>query len=100
MFINFANYYVLIPVLIVTVILLVMGYKTKRSIYPLITLLSYTALIIIHFLTKSHYSNIWFNLMVDITGIIISISTYLIVDEIEIRREKISEVFVNKYRKD
>jgi hypothetical protein len=33
MFINFANYYVLIPVLILTVILLVMGFKTKRSIY-------------------------------------------------------------------
>jgi hypothetical protein len=76
-----------------------MGYKTKRSIYPLITLLSYTTLIIIHYVTRNHYLNIWFNLKTDIIGIIISISAYLIIDEIEIRREKISEVFVNKYNK-
>lgn len=93
-YINFADLRVLVVAIIVTVILNVIGAWKKKSIFPAILLLSYTALLIIH--TMFMKSNI--NLIVDFSGMIISIVSYLIIDEIEIRREKIEQVFEDKYR--
>jgi hypothetical protein len=99
MYIDFANLGVLIPMIIITVILLVLGYITKKSIFPVITLLSYIAILVIHYITRTQYENILLNINIDMVALIASISSYLIIDEVEIRREKISEVFVNRYNK-
>lgn len=93
-YINFGDLRVLVVVIILTIILNVIGAWKKKSIFPAILLLSYTALLIIH--TMFMKSSI--NLVVDFSGIILSIVSYIIIDEIEIRREKIEQVFEDKYK--
>lgn len=94
-YINFADLRVLIVAILLTVILIVIGSWKKKSIFPVILLLLYTALLVIH--TRFMKSTI--NLIVDFSGMIASIVSYLIIDEIEIRREKIEQVFEDKYKK-
>lgn len=93
-YINFGDLRVLVVAIILTIILNVIGAWKKKSIFPAILLLSYTALLIIH--TMFMKSSI--NLVVDFSGIILSIVSYIIIDEIEIRREKIEQVFEDKYK--
>ncbi len=94
-YINFADLRVLIVAILFTVILIVIGSWKKKSIFPVIVLLLYTMLLVIH--TRFMKSTI--NLIVDFSGMIVSIVSYLIIDEIEIRREKIEQVFEDKYKK-
>ncbi len=94
MFLDFHNIVVLIVTIIITVLLLFIGFRKKKSFLPAIALLFYTALLLVHTIAL----NLEINLIVDTLGMIASITVYLIVDEIEIRRKKINEVFENRYK--
>ena len=48
---------------------------------------------------KYNLKSIIAGLIVAIIGIIISIATYILIDEIEIRRKIVTKVFKNKYNK-
>ena len=93
-YLDFADLRVLIVAILITVLLVVIGSWKKKSIFPVITLICYVTLLIIHVA----FINTKINLIVDFAGMIVSITAYLIIDEIEIRREKISQVFENKYK--
>lgn len=95
--INFANIFVLIIYTILTFAAIIYGFIRKKSIFPLIIVLTYIILLGIHvILNKIYVSKI--NIIVDFVGLVLAIPSYLIVDEIEIRREKINNVFENKYK--
>lgn len=94
MFFDFHNIGVLIVTIVITVLLLYIGFHKKKSIFPAIVLFFYEALLFIHVMSF----RLEVNLLVDILGMIASVPVYLIVDEIEIRRKKISEVFEDRYQ--
>ena len=93
-FINFADIRVLlISVLITAVVLSISAWK-KKSIFSGVMLLLYTFLLIFHVISMSSVVNVF----VDLLGMAVSITTYLIVDEVEIRRKKINQVFEDRYK--
>lgn len=95
-FLNFADLRVLIVAILITVLVLVLGTKKKWSICPLVLLLGYVTLLVAHVVSETQ--PFMPNMITDFIGIIISVAAYLIIDEIEIRREKIEQVFEDKYK--
>lgn len=95
-FLNFADLRVLIVAILITVLVLVLGTKKKWSVCPLILLILYVALLVTHVTLK--IEPFIPNMITDFIGVMISIAAYLIIDEIEIRREKIEQVFEDKYK--
>ena len=91
---NFSDIRVLIFGALVTIGVLGYGWWKKKSYPSAILLFIYLGLLIIHLITMSNKVNIY----VDFIGITVSITTYLIIDEIEIRRKKINQVFEDKYK--
>ena len=80
-------------------ILTIFGLVKKKSFFNLITLLLSIAFLIIHIVLKESFGEtISSNVIIDFISIIISIALYLYIDEIEARREVISEVFENRYK--
>lgn len=80
-------------------ILIVFGLIKKNSYFSLVTLIFSLAFLIIHFSLSLVYENSNFtNMLFDFISMIVSISVYLYIDDIESRREVISEVFENKYK--
>lgn len=77
----------------------VLAFVRKKSMYSLVTLITSLILLIIHIGNVSSYgAYLSQNIITDFISIIISISLYLYVDDIESRRKVISEVFENKYK--
>jgi hypothetical protein len=70
------------------------GYIRNKAWYPMVSLLIFTASLIIHYLKKEILADSFiYNTTIDFIGIAISITNLLIVDEIETRREVIKEVY-------
>ena len=77
----------------------IFGFLKKKSIFNLIPLLLSIAFLVIHItLHENFVGGIKNNILVDFISIIISIALYIYVDDIEARREVISEVFENRYK--
>ena len=90
----FSNLIVLIFAVIITAVVHIIGFKKKKSIFSAIMLFVYTILLIIH-ISKWNSA---FDVIVDFIGMVVSITIYLIIDEIEIRRKKITQVFEDRYK--
>ncbi len=93
-----------VPVLVVWIILFLVanicGLVKKNSYFSLVTLVASLAFLIIHLDLSSVYGDSNFaNMIFDFISMAVSISVYLYIDDIESRREVISEVFENKYKK-
>lgn len=94
MFLDFGDIRILIFGILITAIVLTISVKKKKSIFSGIMLLIYVTLLIIHLVSMSSKTSVF----VDLIGVGACITTYLIVDEIEIRRKKINQVFEDRYK--
>ena len=100
MWYNFENYYILIIVALFSIIMNIIGYIRNKAWYPMTTLLIFVASLIVHIMRRDVLSDAFtYNTTIDFIGLGISITNLLIVDEIEMRREVIKEVFENRYKK-
>ena len=91
---------ILVLWIVIEYILNVKGYVRKKSMYNLISLSISLALIFLH-VAFNKIPNVTlssFNIIIDFIFLIISISLYLYINDIESRRKVISEVFENKYK--
>lgn len=94
-FINFSDIRVLLIGALITAIVLTIGCIKKKSIFSSCMLAIFTILLIIHSIARNYIISMY----VDLIGIAICIAFYLVIDEIEIRRKKITQVFEDKYKK-
>ena len=97
--INFSNIFVLSIWILLFIVLNVLGFVKKSSWFNLVTLVVSLVFLILHVTFRAEFVSNFRNMVVDFIFIIISVSLYLYVDDIEARRQVISEVFENKYKK-
>ncbi len=96
---SFSNMPILIIWICIFIFFNIFAFVKNRSIYNLITLVLSLLLLIFHLANGNSYDvNLPQNIIVDFISLIISISLYLYIDDIESRRKVISEVFENKYK--
>lgn len=95
--INFSNILVLGVWIFLFLVLNIFGFVKKLSWFNLSTLVFSVFFLITHTVYSKEVEGI--NILVDFISMIISIFLYLYVDEIQSRRQVISEVFENKYKK-
>ena len=97
---NFENYYILIVCALFLLIMNIIGYIKKKALYQMISLIFFTASLIVHILRRELLSDAFiYNVYIDLVCVAISITNLLIIDEIETRREIIKAVFENRYKK-
>lgn len=98
---EFSNLLVLSFWIFLVIALNFWGVLKKKSFLNLISLIVSITLLIIHIRYREFLEvSINKNVITDFVFLIVSISTYLYVDDIETRRKVISEVFENKYKKE
>ena len=92
---------ILVLWIVIEYVLNVKGYVRKKSMYNLISLSLSLTLIFLHvaFNKMPNVTLSSFNIIIDFAFLIISISLYLYINDIETRRKVISEVFENRYKK-
>ena len=96
---NFSSIPILVVWICVFLFLNIFGVCKKKSLFNLLTLVFSMMFLIIHICNKEYFSVMLFrNMKVDFISMIIAISLYIYVDDIESRRKVISEVFENKYK--
>lgn len=99
MWYSFENYYVLIILALIFIELNIIGYMKTKAYFPMLSLIIFVTTLIIHSITKDilgeHYI---FNATIDLICMGISMVNLFVIDEIEIRREIIKEVFENRYK--
>ncbi len=93
-FLNFSDIRVLLIGILITVVVLGVAWMKKKSFPAAILLFVYLGLLIFHLVTMGT----GFSVFIDFAGIIVSITIYLVIDEIEIRRSKINQVFEDRYK--
>ena len=94
---DFSKTPILVLWIVIFYVLNVKGFARKKSIFSLTTLMLSMLFLIIHVCAfKGVLSS--FNIISDFVSIIMSISFYLYLDDIESRRKVISEVFENRYK--
>ena len=90
----------IIIIALFSIILNIIGYIRNKAWYPMFSLFIFVASLIIHIIKRDALGDAFtYNTTIDFIGLGISITNLLIVDEIEIRREVIKEVFENRYKK-
>ena len=94
MFLDFSDLRVLLFGILVTAVVLTISVMKKKSVFAGIMLFIFVALLLLHTVTMCSKTSV----IVDLIGVGVCISTYLIVDEIEIRRKKINQVFEDRYK--
>lgn len=97
--INFAKLPITICWALIVILLNVLSLIQKKSVHSLVALILSVAFLIMHVVAKSYFINGIANLIFDFATMIISISIYLYINDIESRREVVSEVFKNRYKK-
>lgn len=97
---EFSNLLVLFFWVCVIVALNFWGVLKKKSFLNLISLMFSVALLVLHIRYREFFSASYTQVLIpDFIFLIVSISTYLYVNDIETRRKVVSEVFENKYKK-
>jgi hypothetical protein len=77
----------------------IFGYVRLKAWYPMATLLLFMASLMVHIIKREVLGDAFtFNVYADLAFVAISITNFLIVDEIETRREVIKVVFENRYK--
>lgn len=98
---EFSNLLVLSFWIFLVIALNFWGVLKKKSFLNLISLIVSIMLLVIHIRYREFLETVINqNIIADFVFLIVSISTYLYVDDIETRRKVISEVFENKYKKE
>ena len=96
----FENLYVLIILALIFIELNIIGYMKTKAYYPMTSLIIFVTTLIVHFIAKDVLGEGYIlNATIDIACIGISMVNLFLIDEIEMRREVIKEVFENRYKK-
>lgn len=99
MWYNFQNNYILIIVALFFIVMNIMGYIKNKAWYPMASLLLFVASLIIHIMRRDTLGDAFlYNAYIDLVCVAVSITNFLITDEIETRREVIKVVFENRYK--
>ena len=82
----------------ITAMFLMLGYIFKKSILALIPVIYF--LVILGFAATNSYliGDMLVHKVFNFTGLALSLSLYIVIDDIEIRRKIISQVFKNRYK--
>ena len=97
--IDFSDLRIFFPALLISILLLICSCKMKKSIFALIVLIIYILILAITAFNGMLFVNRTFHFIVTFAGIIAGIVTYILIDDIEIRRKVVSKVFTHKYDK-
>lgn len=96
---NFENYLILFVCVVFLLFMNIMGYAKLRAWYPMVALIFFMASLIVHIIRRDILGDVFtFNAYIDLACIAVSITNFLITDEIETRREVIKVVFENRYK--
>ena len=101
LFFDCTNIVTCVIIAIFFVVMNLVGYINKKSWFSFTAVIVNVGLLILHTLFREQvYSyDFLFNINVDLICLAVNISMLIIVDEIEIRRSIIKEVFKNRYKK-
>ena len=101
LFFDCTNIVTCVIIAIFFVVMNLVGYINKKSWFSFTAVIVNVGLLILHTLFREQmYSyDFLFNINFDLICLAVNISMLIIVDEIEIRRSIIKEVFKNRYKK-
>ena len=94
MFLDFSDIRLMFFGIFITAIVLTVSVMKKKSIFSGSMLIFFVILLVVHVISMSSSASI----IADLVGVGACITTYLIVDEVEIRRKKINQVFEDRYK--
>lgn len=98
MIIDFSNIFVFLLWYVITVILLYCAYKFKKSTFALIPTIYFLMILGVTTSVPNSLQSIVTHRIINFIGLGISLVMYIIIDDIEIRRKVISQVFKNRYK--
>ncbi len=99
MYIDFSNPWVFLVWYFVTVGLLFISYKTKKSILCLIPVIYFLVILGVHVFKPELIEDVVIHRIFNFIGLAVSLSFFVVMDEVETRRKFISQVFKNRYKK-
>lgn len=101
LFFDCTNIVTCVIIAVFFVVMNLVGYINKKSWFSFTAVIVNVGLLILHTLFREQmYSyDFLFNINFDLFCLAVNISMLIIVDEIEIRRSIIKEVFKNRYKK-
>ena len=100
MIIDLSNPWVFIIWYYITAGLLFASYKTKKAKICLIPIIYFLIVLAVSIAKVDDISNIIIHRVFNFLGLAVSISFFVVMDEVETIRKVISQVFKNKYKKD
>ena len=99
MYIDFSNPWTFLVWYFVTVGLLFISYKTKKSKICLIPVTYFLIILGIHVFKPELIDDILIHRVFNFSGLALALSFFVVMDEVETRRKFISQVFKNRYKK-
>lgn len=99
MIIDFSDPWVFLAWYFITVGLLFISYKTKKSKICLVPVIYFLVILGLHLLHPEWIKDITIHRVFNFLGLAASLSMYVVMDEVETRRKVISQVFKNRYKK-
>ena len=99
MIIDFSNPWVFIVWYFVTLGLLFISYKTKKSKICLVPVFYFLLILGLHLVHPEWINDVVIHRVFNFLGLAASLSMYVVMDEVETRRKVISQVFKNRYKK-
>lgn len=100
MIIDFSNPWVFLIWYAITALILRYAYKHKKSKVCLIPVTYFMIILAIHAFNPDLMMNNTIHRVFNFIGIGVSLSFFVVLDEVETRRKVISQVFKNRYKKD
>jgi len=99
MIIDFSDLRVFCVFTLIAILLIICSVKLKKSFPVFISLLAYMVVLLTTAFTDSEFVNRTVHFAINYAGIIVSIVSYILVDDVETRRKVITKVFENRYKK-
>lgn len=99
MIIDLSNPWAFLAWYFVTAGLLFVAYKTKKAIFCLIPSIYFLVILAVSIANNSLLMDVVIHRIFNFTGLAVSLSMFLVIDEVETRRKVISQVFKNRYKK-
>ena len=99
MIIDFSNPWTFIVWYFITVGLLFASYKTKKSKLCLIPVIYFMVVLALHIYYPEWIEDITIHRVFNFLGLAVSLSFFVVMDEVETRRKVISKVFKSRYKK-
>jgi hypothetical protein len=99
MIIDLSNPWAFLGWYFITAGLLFAAYKTKKALFCLIPSIYFLVILAVSIANNSLLMDVVIHRIFNFTGLAVSLSMFLVIDEVETRRKVISQVFKNRYKK-